>query len=201
MWDASTSQLEAGRVRRIEILDDGEPLSCKRLVQCWKQDETFRSFFVRLLAEAPFDACFWEMPPLTRNRLDRPFECVLVDAPALSGVSADRNPFAAYFGNAGAEAAVVGFANLGNDAFLVAPTPGESPQACSHLAAFSRGAPLVQQHALWQRVGSAVDEHLSDRPLWISTSGLGVYWLHVRLDRWPKYYTYHPYTLAGEPGL
>ena len=28
---------------------------------------------------------------------------------------------------------------------------------------------------------------------WLSTSGLGVYWLHVRLDSYPKYYTYRPY--------
>ena len=34
---------------------------------------------------------------------------------------------------------------------------------------------------------------LSDQPLWVSTCGLGVYWLHVRLDSFPKYYRYAPY--------
>mmetsp|Transcript_9405 Transcript_9405/g.21189 ORF Transcript_9405/g.21189 Transcript_9405/m.21189 type:complete len:541 (+) Transcript_9405:444-2066(+) len=28
-------------------------------------------------------------------------------------------------------------------------------------------------------------------PVWLSTSGMGVPWLHVRLDSSPKYYTYH----------
>jgi hypothetical protein len=30
-------------------------------------------------------------------------------------------------------------------------------------------------------------------PVWLSTSGLGIYWLHFRLDTVPKYYTYAPY--------
>ena len=31
------------------------------------------------------------------------------------------------------------------------------------------------------------------RTLWLSTSGLGVAWLHLRLDHEPKYYQYAPY--------
>jgi hypothetical protein len=31
------------------------------------------------------------------------------------------------------------------------------------------------------------------RRFWISTSGLGVPWVHVRLDSYPKYYQYRPY--------
>jgi hypothetical protein len=33
----------------------------------------------------------------------------------------------------------------------------------------------------------------SSNRFWISTSGLGVPWVHVRLDRYPKYYQYGPY--------
>jgi hypothetical protein len=47
-------------------------------------------------------------------------------------------------------------------------------------------------------VGDAVARRLSSAPLWLSTSGLGVAWLHVRLDERPKYYTHAPYrTHAG----
>jgi len=35
--------------------------------------------------------------------------------------------------------------------------------------------------------------HGISRRTWLSTSGLGVGWLHVRLDSRPKYYTYEPY--------
>ncbi len=34
---------------------------------------------------------------------------------------------------------------------------------------------------------------ISDRPIWLSTAGGGVAWLHVRLDSTPKYYGYAPY--------
>jgi hypothetical protein len=76
---------------------------------------------------------------------------------------------------------------------LVAPAPLGPPGAYAHLATFARGAPPEQQQALWQTVGAAVARRLSPAPLWLSTSGLGVAWLHVRLDKQPKYYTYPPY--------
>jgi hypothetical protein len=35
--------------------------------------------------------------------------------------------------------------------------------------------------------------------MWVSTSGLGVYWLYIRLDSFPKYYNFQPYkTLRSE---
>ena len=49
------------------------------------------------------------------------------------------------------------------------------------------------QHALWRTVGEAVSERITDRPLWLSTAGGGVAWLHVRLDSRPKYYGHTPY--------
>ncbi|MEL7448175.1 MAG: hypothetical protein AAFN78_03145, partial [Pseudomonadota bacterium] len=62
-----------------------------------------------------------------------------------------------------------------------------------HLADFLRTADASQVHAFWQAVGEAVAEKIGDETLWLSTSGLGVYWLHARLDRRPKYYTHTPY--------
>ena len=88
---------------------------------------------------------------------------------------------------------VATFWNLGRDALLVAPAPIADASVYSSLAAFVRGAPEEQQHALWQRVADAAREQLGEDPLWISTSGLGVYWLHVRLDSRPKYYTHGAY--------
>jgi hypothetical protein len=34
---------------------------------------------------------------------------------------------------------------------------------------------------------------LSARPVWLSTAGAGVAWLHVRLDDRPKYYGFDEY--------
>ena len=88
---------------------------------------------------------------------------------------------------------VVAFDNLGGDATLVVPCPLASPDAYAHLAAFVRKAPAPQVHALFRRVAEESLARLSARPLWLSTAGMGVYWLHVRLDARPKYYRHAPY--------
>jgi hypothetical protein len=38
---------------------------------------------------------------------------------------------------------------------------------------------------------------VSTTPVWLSTAGAGVAWLHVRLDDRPKYYSHRPYTDGG----
>ena len=177
--------LQDGRVQKVQILDGERPFTYKEILQKWQTGKAFRTFFIALLADAPFDAYFWETPPLTQATLARPFEFVLVQAPSLANVPAERN----YFNNE----SVVDFPNLGGDAHLVVPCPQALRDDFAHLAAFSRRAPLAQQHQFWQRVGTAVTNQVGERPLWVSTSGLGVYWLHVRLDSRPKYYTFRPY--------
>ena len=39
----------------------------------------------------------------------------------------------------------------------------------------------------------AMDSRVGARPIWLSTAGHGVAWLHVRLDSRPKYYLHAPY--------
>jgi hypothetical protein len=36
-------------------------------------------------------------------------------------------------------------------------------------------------------------QRVSAKPVWLSTAGGGVAWLHVRLDDRPKYYAHAPY--------
>jgi hypothetical protein len=52
-------------------------------------------------------------------------------------------------------------------------------------------------HALWQCVAETALARLSAAPLWISTAGGGVAWLHVRVEGAPKYYAYRPYATAA----
>ncbi len=189
MLKAKIEVLQDGRVRRVQLMAGERPFTTIQIMQKWQNDRPFRTFFIGLLADAPFDAYFWETPPVTQESLQRPFEFVLVDAPQLAQVQATPHAFANYF-NADP---IVEFANLGGDAHLIAPCPQTAVTVYPHLAAFSRLAPIAQQHQFWQRVGTAVSNHVGKRPLWVSTSGLGVYWLHVRLDSRPKYYTHQPY--------
>lgn len=193
MWESDREVLQDGQVHRLVVRHDGANLKYSAAVESWQSDAEFRAFFISLLEEAPFAAYFWETPPITGPTFARPFEFVLVDSASLARMHADSSDFSGYFDAAGSDEAAVGFSNLGDDAFLIAPCPRAPEPAYTHLAAFVRKAPKEQQHALWQAVGAAVERRLDARPLWLSTSGGGVPWLHVRLDSRPKYYTYDPY--------
>jgi hypothetical protein len=186
---AKIDVLQDGRIQQYQILDEERRFTYQEILQKWQTDDAFRNLFIKLLADAPFAAYFWETPPITQATVERPFEFVLVNAPSLANVPAERRAFANYF----TIDPVVDFPNLGGDAHLVAPCPQTPTDDFAHLALFSRSASLEQQQQFWQRVGSAVSSQVGERPLWVSTSGLGVYWLHVRLDSRPKYYTFRPY--------
>ena len=93
---------------------------------------------------------------------------------------------------------MVSFSNLGKDAILIVPCQlaRQSPNSYTHLANFIRLGNESQIKALWQEVARQMQKRLKDKQgkkIWISTCGLGVFWLHVRLDTSPKYYSYNPY--------
>lgn len=191
MWITHHDQLDHGRAIKTTIEATGVRITYADVLQGWQQDATFRTFFSNLLAAAPFTAFRWETPPITITTVTRPFEFVLLNAPGLDK-AADANAFAEHFSAAEADG-VVTFANLSRDAALVVPCPSGSPSAYSHLGAFVRHATPAQQDALWRQVGAAMQRRLNDNPVWLSTAGAGVAWLHVRLDDRPKYYGYAPY--------
>lgn len=190
---AEVELLAGGQVRRVVLLAEDRPFTYADIIQKWQSDNSFRAFFINLLADVPFVAYFWETPPITQATLERPFEFVLVDAPQLAKVPAQRHAFASYFSADPVANPVVDFPNLGGDAHLIVPCPQTPADQFAHLAVFCRSASPEQQHQFLQRVGTAVTNQVGERPLWVSTSGLGVYWLHVRLDSRPKYYTFGPY--------
>ncbi len=70
----------------------------------------------------------------------------------------------------------------------------------AHFASYVRDDALRysgQTDHFLRAVGKAVLDTVGPSKLWVSTSGAGVYWLHLRLDSYPKYYTYSPY--RGSP--
>jgi hypothetical protein len=191
----TSEELPGGRTLRYQITRDGTTLRSRDVLDLWQRDAEFRNFFLRTLADAPYEAFRWETPPLARDTLDEPFEFVLLDSPELDR-RVDREAFAEHFGSVSGPS-VVSFANLGGDAVLVVPCPRGPDSTYGHLAAFVRNAPLEQKHLLWQRVAEAMESRLSDRPVWLSTAGAGVSWLHVRLDDRPKYYQHRPYRASS----
>ena len=190
MWTSSTKTLPQSSGVRYEIAFKDQPATFDNVVQAWQEDADFRSWFNSLLAASPYTAFRWETPGVNQGTHDRPFEFVLLDDPRLAR-QPDVNAFAKYFPNA--NEGIATFANLGGDAVLVAPTPLVEDDAYGHLAAFVRHAPEKQRHALWKSVGMAMTKRLDEMPVWLSTAGAGVSWLHVRLDDSPKYYGHRLY--------
>lgn len=191
MWTTQSEPVDGGRGARYWIDFEARPATFAEVLTAWREDAAFRTLFNDALAASPFAAFRWETPAVSTNTLTRPFEFVLLESPSL-----DRHPdpdaFAEHFvGVSGSE--VVVFPNLGGDAVMIVPCPVGEPAAYGHLGAFVRSAPDWQRQALWQSVGEAMERRVGIKPVWLSTAGAGVSWLHVRLDDRPKYYGFTPY--------
>ena len=190
MWSSQRTALGDGRGLLLTLHHQQRPATFSQIIQGWRTDASLRSHFSSLLAALPYEAVKWETPALTRAAMDRPFECVVLDSPWLDRPP-DPDTFASFFCPPPGD--VVRFANLGGDALMVVPCPRAPASAYGHLLAFLRHAPAAQQQRLWVAVAQALDARLGTRPVWLSTAGGGVSWLHVRLDDRPKYYGHVPY--------
>lgn len=190
VWTAKSENVKNGH--RIQIYQGEDPVSFGAYLKLLAEDQAFASWFTDLLAGADYEAFFWEHPPLSDANIDSGVEFVLLDSPALARLNPNPEPFRSHF-ERDREGEIVSFRSLGGDAVLLAPRPSGSPEACVHLAAFVRQAAQSQIESLWRETGRAMRENLSERKLWLSTSGLGVSWLHIRLDSYPKYYQHRPY--------
>ncbi|MEO0972526.1 MAG: hypothetical protein AAFX85_05470 [Pseudomonadota bacterium] len=183
----------APNARRMSLRTQaGREVSTSTYLTLLGYSASFADWYSTKLLESIGSAVFWEHPKITRECLDRPAQWVLIDAPALDGVRADASAFAEHLDAAG-PAHVRRFENLGGDAELVVARSPAQDAPFAHLAAFLRYASPDQRRALWAATGQAVMEIVARRPVWLSTSGLGVPWLHIRLDSTPKYYQFAPY--------
>jgi hypothetical protein len=189
MWHFETQSLAPG-VIGATVLASNVRMTFAQVISLWHNDETYVAEWVAQLAAVRFDAYCLETPPLTKQTLNKPFECVFVASPALATLEADPRPFQEHFKKSRGS---VAFESLGKDALLVAPCPVSESTCYTHLACFVRSAAREEACELWRTVAQALDERLADAPLWLSTAGLGVAWLHVRLDSRPKYYRHRPY--------
>jgi hypothetical protein len=190
VWGAEVQAITAGH--RYRLAENGTPLSSLRTLELLASDERFAHWFTSIIATSPYQAVYWELPPLCASTLDSTAEFVLIDAPGLARMAADPRPFSQHFDRQ-ADDDVIVFPNLGGDALLVVPVPREPMSACTHLAEFVRHAPGAQVRALWRTLSETAIRRISAEPVWLSTAGDAVAWLHLRLDTRPKYYHHRPY--------
>jgi hypothetical protein len=191
MWSAKLQALDRGTTKTT-LHEDSRALTVGEVLELWRENESFCRFFTSTMVASEFEAFFWETPAITKATLNHPFEFVLVSAPSLNDLRPEPNAFSEHF-KAHPTAQIVTFTNLGRDATLVVPAPLAEASCYTHLASFLRRAPEKQTSALWQNVYAALASRTSNVPVWVSTAGMGVSWLHVRLDSRPKYYRHGPY--------
>lgn len=194
MLEADIQIMEPNECIEYMPVQNGKWISYADVIEGWVNNATFRTGFTELLASSPFDAFRWETPALTKLNASQPFRFVFWNEPEFVSRSTDGTAFEDYFSADQDLCGVVSFANLRGDATLVVPSPRTSNSAYGHLAAFLRRGPRDQVDALWRVVGQTVRFKLGASPIWLSTAGGGVAWLHVRVDAFPKYYGYVPYT-------
>lgn len=191
-WRANVSSLPQAGVR-IGISDGGRPVTVQSVLNALQTEPRVGSWFGACLKALPWRAFYWECPALTTAALADPFECVVLEAPSLIGLTAEPDAFRAHLNAAPPGSLVAVFPNLSGDAVLVAPTEGDDRRGYPHLGAFLRAAPQAQIAAFFSALASQGLRSCREGPAWVSTAGDGVAWLHGRVDRRPKYYRYAPY--------
>lgn len=179
------TQIDEG-VKVIPYQDINRITWCQALA-LFQVSPSFINSIVDIMRKNPFQSYFWECSPV---RLNDPFEFVLINAPELLKLRPDISSFRAQI----SQQSVTVFPNLNKDAYLVVPSQISPVENYTHIANFIRGAPPEQIWKLFRLIGLTGSELAKILPIfWLSTSGLGVSWLHVRLDLAPKYYSYQEY--------
>lgn len=172
----------------VAVSASGTMVTRQGFFQSLSTEPALRRQLSATLTELDAEQIYWETPALATDTAHEPFEFAAIP----TGLS--RRPDSSAFREQLAETDMVAtFANLGRDSLLVAPTDLGGPTQANYLLSFLRTAADDQIDRLWEAVGLAALDRFGDRPVWVSTSGGGVPWLHVRVDSRPKYYTHDPY--------
>jgi hypothetical protein len=83
---------------------------------------------------------------------------------------------------------VTAFYNLSKDTILVIPMPIDKKNYAT-LKDFIDNAPIIQQEKFWRKVAKVAIKFMNKKEkVWISVSGLGVAYTHLRISTTPKYY-------------
>ncbi len=82
----------------------------------------------------------------------------------------------------------VSFWSLGTPPTLLV-VPPDTGKNFSHIGTFYANSSLDERRALWKKVAVELEKKLKrGEKVYVSTHGLGIDWLHVRLSKTPKYY-------------
>ncbi len=188
-FEFSSEKLNNKTVKYVLFIE-GSTISFSDWMRFMLTSKEFVLNFNRIFEESSIPSFFWEVKPITKDSLDLPFEFVLVESARLQLIKQNSSAFETYFHNNDLAAT---FPSLRKDAQLIVPTPISEQTNYSQISNFSRSAEQRQIIEFWKRVVYVYSKTIGAKKKWLSTSGLGVYWLHVRVDSRPKYYQHSDY--------
>ncbi len=161
-------------------------LTFEEVFNLWETSDEFILFYREKLLGMNFPAFYWEHPAVNEELLGKKYECIVQRSKPLETLPINENAFRSFIHN---DQGVADFMNLGKDARLVIPTKKTDKEIYNHMSKFLEFGDNEQIIAVFRRIGSVVLEEIQKQKLiWLNTAGLGIIWLHVRMDTRPKYY-------------
>jgi hypothetical protein len=197
--------LDSTQAEYYEVYRGDRRLTCQNVL-----DDMGRSAFVEALRSFlndlnPFtqNAFYYLLfTPFQANFMNRPFTIVLLKNENEYGVptDADYSKYSEYVAQQckSYDNRVMSFQSKENDALLVCPCPskGNTSENYAHIGKFFKHSTATERLSLFRKIQFEVRLHLlttqgtSGIPVFVSTHGLDVPWLHFRLESpLPKHYT------------
>lgn len=215
VWDEQDWRMSctrSGDVIGVDIFnEDGRQMSYLQCMRLLRDSQSFRLLWQTVLNEQGKllgGTYFWECIPTTPSTIFiTPMQYVLVGYKTRTLTSrAPKASCDSFAPNLESKSSVVisksiaAFPNLSGDSILIVPkglTLLSNYQCYLDIGTFTKSCPYAQQDALWQYVGQYITRAIEVRDpndvLWLNTHGLGVPWIHIRLDQKPKYYAFEYY--------
>ena len=130
---------------------------------------------------------FWRTS-VQSNKKDLVYKEEFIEDERLLKAKEDLKPFSEHLDKNKDEKYAISFPNLSGDTILVVPVPRKG-KSFVNLFKFYKNSSEIQKKELWKKVAEQAKEFLKTNDnIWISTHGLGVNYLHVRICNNPKYY-------------
>jgi hypothetical protein len=115
------------------------------------------------------------------------YQEVFIESQSLNNLTQNYTPFLEHINNS-QEKYVIVFNNLSGDTRLLIPKPIKNKDFTT-IKDFIDNASETQQVHFWKQVALEIHDMLKHHDkIYVSTHGTGIYYLHLRLDTYPKYY-------------
>ena len=175
---------------------DSTIMTYKRLFDVIQFSARTTEQFIEIFKQCPFEQYYFEVKPINiKNINTTQFEFVLYAATGLFN-KAKYDKFEEYGINQ-SNNRIKHFMNPSKNTLLIVPTYNKKCDihTYAHIANFMRYGNNKQQHNLLKKMFKYYEKELNKttNQLWLSTSGKGVPWLHIRIDQIPKYITFDEY--------